>query len=47
MQMGPSLEEHLNWREDSLGLGSPVIGVVKDPIICHWREYRTHVLIHE
>ncbi|HQQ97693.1 MAG TPA: ABC transporter permease [Cyclobacteriaceae bacterium] len=24
------LEEHLNWREDSVGLGSPVIGVVKD-----------------
>lgn len=24
------LEEYLNWREDSIGLGSPVIGVVKD-----------------
>jgi putative ABC transport system permease protein len=22
--------EHLNWREDTVGLGSPVIGVVKD-----------------
>ena len=24
------LNEHLNWKEDSLGIGSPVIGVVKD-----------------
>jgi putative ABC transport system permease protein len=30
MKWDHPLEEHLNWREDSLGLGSPVIGVVKD-----------------
>lgn len=24
------LEEYLNWREDTVGLGSPMIGVVKD-----------------
>lgn len=24
------LNEHLNWREDSTGLGAPIIGVVKD-----------------
>jgi putative ABC transport system permease protein len=24
------LNEHLNWREDTVGLGSPVIGVLKD-----------------
>jgi putative ABC transport system permease protein len=30
MKWTDPLNEHLNWREDSLGLGSPVIGVVKD-----------------
>lgn len=30
MKWTDPLNEHLNWREDSVGLGSPVIGVVKD-----------------
>lgn len=30
MKWTEPLNEHLNWREDSVGLGSPIIGVVKD-----------------
>jgi putative ABC transport system permease protein len=30
MKWTDPLNEYLNWREDSVGLGSPVIGVVKD-----------------
>jgi putative ABC transport system permease protein len=30
MKWTDPLNEHLNWREDSVGIGSPVIGVVKD-----------------
>ncbi len=30
MKWTEPLNEYLNWREDSVGLGSPVIGVVKD-----------------
>ncbi len=30
MKWSDPLNEHLNWREDTVGLGSPVIGVVRD-----------------
>lgn len=30
MQWSDPLNEHLNWREDTVGLGAQVIGVVKD-----------------
>nr|MBP9927064.1 ABC transporter permease [Cyclobacteriaceae bacterium] len=30
MKWTDPLNEYLNWREDSVGLGSPIIGVVKD-----------------
>ncbi|MBS1950021.1 MAG: ABC transporter permease [Bacteroidetes bacterium] len=30
MKWGDPLNEHLNWREDTVGIGSKVIGVVKD-----------------
>lgn len=30
MKWTDPLNEHLNWKEDTVGLGSPIIGVVKD-----------------
>jgi putative ABC transport system permease protein len=30
MKWTDPLSEHLNWREDTIGIGSPIIGVVKD-----------------
>lgn len=30
MKWADPMNEHLNWREDTVGLGSPVIGVMKD-----------------
>ncbi|MBK7653510.1 MAG: hypothetical protein IPJ20_26135 [Flammeovirgaceae bacterium] len=36
MKWTDPLNEYLNWREDSVGLGSPIIGVVRIITSYHW-----------